>query len=257
MDAENQRQEPGIGDNKGPPPTLEERLSENSVSIRAEVEALAKRADAAPKAIQDDADNEVIGKIVVDARKLWTRVDGLRTEEKEPYLEGGRVIDTFFSVPKDRLTNIGKTLSARGDVYTKAKAEAARLRARQEAEEARREEERRLALAAKAEEAGRAKNAVEHEIKAETAAETARAHEHIERSSAADLTRVRTSTGGLASAKEPWVFEIEDYAKIPFEELRPYLKREDVEKAIRAGVRASLRKLEGVRIYQDTRAAYK
>ncbi len=59
------------------------------------------------------------------------------------------------------------------------------------------------------------------------------------------------------SAKAPWDFEITDYEKIPLDNLRPYFKRDDIEKALRFAVKQGARQIPGVRVFQNTKATFR
>ena len=72
--------------------------------------------------------------------------------------------------------------------------------------------------------------------------------------SAADLSRQRTASGALATAKTEWVFEITDYDAIPLDKLRSYIKRDAIEAAIRMAIKMGNRELPGVRIFEDVKA---
>ncbi len=156
-----------------------------------------------------------------------------------------------------RLGRIMDAFQAIGDAYAEEKAAKERAEAQARADKLRKEEEARQELARKAEEAGRAKTAVNHEAKAEIAALQAAEAEAIANAPAAELVRTQTDSGMTMSAKTPWDFEITDYDKIPLDNLRPYFKRDDVEKALRFAVRQGARQIPGVRVFAVTKATWK
>ncbi len=220
----------------------------------------------APKKIKNDADLDAVGKIVIATRALAKKVEDARVTAKEPFLTGGRDVEAFFAstfgqaVKKPltgRLGRIMETFQKIGDDYAAEKAAKERAEAQARADKLRKEEEARLELARKAEEAGRAKTSVNHQAKAEISALQAAEAEAVANAPAADLVRTETESGLTVSAKTPWDFEITDYDKIPLDNLRPYFKRDDVEKALRFAVRQGARQIPGVRVFQNTKATFR
>lgn len=239
------------------PPPLRQVLAENYASLAADVDAIAVRANDAPRAVTSDDDLGRVGDLVKDVRLVAKRVDAARVAEKEPHLTAGREIDAFFKGMAERLDRIGKTLESRATEYQRAKAAEERRRREEEARKAREEEERQREIAARAAEANRSASAAKAEHKAEVAGERAREAEAAAQAKAADLTRTRSETGTVATARTEWAFELIDATAIPLEPLRPYIPRADLEKAIRSFVRMGGRELAGVRIYEDVRASFR
>ncbi len=222
----------------------------------------------APKKIKNDADLDAVGKIVIATRALAKKVEDARVTAKEPFLTGGRDVETFFAstfgqaVKKPltgRLGRIMEAFQAIGDAYAEEKAAKERAEAQARADKLRKEEEARQELARKAEEAGRAKTAVNHEAKAEISALQAAEAEAVANAPAADLVRTETESGLTVSAKAPWIFEIieAEYDTIDLLKLRPYFSRDAVEKAIGFAVRQGLREISGVKISQKTKATWR
>ena len=183
----------------------------------------------------------------------------MRKMIKDPYLTAEREIDGFFKTNfKERLDRISKAFQDLADEHQRAKAAEARAAAIAEANRLRAEEEKRLELQRKAEEAGRAAHAAGHAAKADEATAKREEQEAIAASSAADLTRQRFDSGTLATAKTEWAFiEFTDFRKVPLDVLRPYLKREDVEKAIRTAVKMGIHQIDGCRIEETTKAVFR
>jgi hypothetical protein len=234
-----------------------ERLSEDQAQLRHDVEKIADRANVAPRKIATEDDLDVVGTLVKDARALFKKTDGIRTEVKAPHLEACRTVDTYFATLTDRLKRIGDTFQKLGDDYQRTIAAEAKRKAEATAREAREEQMRRDQAAAKAEEEGRLKHAAQHDAKAQDAAERAEQAEAVANSSAADLTRTRTASGTLATAKTEWAFEIVQFEAIPLDKLRSYIKRDAVEAAIRMAVEMGNRELPGVRIFEDVKASFR
>lgn len=245
-----------IGHNKAP---LAEILGERYAEAASKVEALAQRATAAPRKITSEQDLEVVGSIVKDAGELSRSIDKDRKREKEPHLQAGRDVDAFFGIFTARLDRIREVFQRAADDHARAKAEEIRRKAIEDARKARDEADRQAEIARRAEEANRPKSAEKHEAKAEAAIVIAEQAEAVASLGAADLTRQRLGSGMLSSAKTEMTFEVTGYAAIPLNDLRPYLKREHVEQAIRAFVKFHSDKtpLPGVRIFADVKATFR
>ena len=96
-----------------------------------------------------------------------------------------------------------------------------------------------------------------HEDRAEEAEENARRAEAAARAKSADLTRVRSASGAVATTRTSWAFDITDLDAIPLDKIRPYLARDAIEKALRTAVRFGARDIAGVRIFQDDKATFR
>jgi len=240
-------------------PPLLERLAADYAALSGCIDAIAARANGAPRKITTDADLDVVGAIVVDASALVRKAEAHRKDEKDEFLRSGRDVDAFFKNFIDRIDRIKQAFQAIADIYQREKVAEARRLAEEVARKARDEEERQREIARRADEANRAKTADKHGAKADEAAAIADEAEALAASSAADLTRTRTASGTLATAKTEWAFEITDYEVVPLDKLRPYLKRDAVESAIRALVKVHQDKspMTGVRIFQDIKASFR
>lgn len=245
---------PPPGHNK---PPLAEVLKDSTQALTADIEALAQRANTTPRKVVTQADLEKIGRLVLDARALNGRIETTRQTEKAPFLEGGRTVDGFFAILSERVERIASTFQAVADDFQRARIAEARRKAEEDAQKARDEQKRQADLAAKAAAANRPKTAEKHEARADAAAERATAVEFVSIAKPADIARTRTASGLLATAKGTWVFEITDYDGIALDKLRPYLKREHIEAAIRLAVRQGVREIGGVHIFQDTKADFR
>lgn len=239
------------------PPSLLEILREDNAELVSAVAALANRANAAPKVIATDEDLGAIGDVVKEARKVTKRLDESRKAAKDPHLTAGREIDAFFNGHAERLARVTKALEERATAFQRVKAAEERKRLEEEARRRREEEERQREIAARAAEDNRRAVAAKAEVKAEEAAIEASIAEAKQQASAADLTRTRSESGTVVSARTTWEFEILTLDEVPLEKLRPYLPRADVEKAIRTFVRQGHRDLAGVRIFQKETAAFR
>jgi hypothetical protein len=239
------------------PPSITEVLSEGYIDLAEKVEAIAAQANAAPKRIEDAADLDAVGKIVVEARKLRKIADNAHDKEKEPYLRGGQQVDNFFKRFSERLTRIEKVLNELGTDYQRRKADEARREAAAIAAKAREEEDRRRAAAAKAESEQRDRHAAEHNARAAEAQREAQRADQVAAAPAADLVRTRTDSGVLATAGTVWTYAIEDFDAIPLNELRYYIKKEVIDSAIKQAIRMGVRQMAGVRIFEDVSGRFR
>lgn len=253
---------PSIGHNNPPPDqpkTLKERLAEAYAPRIAEVEAIAARANNAPKKVKNDDDVDAVGVIVKDARALFKTVDGERKAEKEPFDQAAKDVQAFFATHLDRLTNVMKGLTDRATLYQQEKA-AEERRAREE--QARKQREREAEERRKAEEAeaaGKAAAAAKAADNADLAARRAAEAERKADVSDTDLVRTRGASGTLATSTSKKDVRIVDFAKVDLERLRPYLDREHVLKAARAWLRVTkgTETIPGLEVFDDVKATFR
>lgn len=241
---------PQIGDNRLPLVTAEQ-LTKDFAHVEAFIVEIEAEATKAPPVLEDDEDLAAVNALVPKLRAAAKRCDALREEQKRPHLEAGRVIDTFFKTLDGRLATLQRGLEARATQYLHKKAEAEAARRRAEEERLRRE------AAAKAQEAAEAARAGHTEQAAIAQAAAAEAQTRAEDAATpvkpAELARTQTAAG-TATLEQRWEFEIVDFDKVDLNALRPYFTRADLEKAIRAFVRAGRHELAGVHIFPTTNA---
>lgn len=233
---------PGLGHNL---PPLKERLAADYQSLIARANELGEAATRAPETIGDDETLGKVGDLVKLIAACIKAADAARVNEKEPFLVGGRQVDGFFKTVTDRLTATKRNLETRVGVYLRRKAEEERLR-RHEEECLKREEAERLAAQARTEtDLDRAVEAEQEALAAEKAADA----------TPAELARTRSADlGSVSTLRTSWEFEVVDWDAVPLDVLRPYIARADIEKAIRAFVRAGHRELKGVRVFETQTA---
>lgn len=239
-------------------PPIADRLALENTELLAEVERLAERSNAAPREIRTDADLDAVARLVTDARALGKRVDSQRVQDKEPFLTAGREVDTFFKAPIDRLARIGSAFQRIADDHARARAAEARRKAEEEAAKARAEAQRQREIAERAAEAERVKAASKAEDRAGNAEAKAEAADRIAAAPAADLVgQTTTASGVTATGKTVWSYEITNYDLIPLDLMRPYLKREHVDAAIKQFVKFhnNTKPMAGVRIFEEVRVA--
>lgn len=243
------------------PPPLKEILAENYAHFATEIEAIAERANAAPKTVRNDDDLDAVGVIVKDAKAMLKRVDGARKVEKEPFFQAGREVDGFFKAMTERLDRIASALEARATEYQRAKAAEARRKAEEEARKLREAEEAARRKAEEAAAAGRERTADKAEVKADTLAEKAAEAERMAEASAADLARTRGASGTLASAKTVLKVRIADLAAVQqsMGPLGPYMDSDAIQKAANNWLRFTkgAGSIPGLEVYEDVKATFR
>ncbi len=248
---------PDIGHNRPPSDAdiLRERLAERYAEIIARRDELLEAFGRAPETVDDDDTARRVADFVKQLTSAAKTADGVRVKEKEPHLQGGRLVDAFFKVVTDELGKAKKAMEARLTVYQRKVAEEERKRreeaervAREEAERARKEaEDRAAALTNEADLSA----AVEAEEAAERAAAAARLAERDAEAKAADLSRTRGDLGGVASLRTTWTFREMNRDRIDLEALRPHLAVDSIEKALRSYIKAGGRHIDGAVIFED------
>lgn len=251
------------------PPPLRERLqSDHEKMLAAVADIVAKAETLAASTVDDDEDATTFSDLIKEISKYDKRVEALRVDEKEPFLESGRVVDGFFKEQAGKLQKAQKELNKALTAYLNAKAAREReerlAREREErerAEQARREADEAMRKAQAAEAAQKTAERDALLDKALVADQQATIQEvkqlRAERDAEArpaELARTR-GTASLATLATSWEFEVEAFGEIPLDILRPHIPRAAIEQAIRSFVRAGGRELHGVRIYQESKAS--
>ena len=177
-------------------PPIADRLAVDHTDLLAQVDALAARANEAPRAIKNAEDQATVAHLVSDARALRSRVDKTRMAEKEPYLSGGRAVDGFFKAPIERTDRIGDAFQRIADEHARQVAAEARRKAEDEARKARDEAQRQREIAERATAAERQKAAAKAEDRAIMA--DAKAHEAERTATAPGASLVEKAVVGCA-----------------------------------------------------------
>lgn len=243
-----------IGDNR-PAIVTAESLAKDFPQIETAIAALEARGKEAPKVVEDDEDLAIINKLVVDLRTAGKRADEVRTDTKKPYLDAGRIVDGFFTAFGRRVDTLKAGLEQRATRYLQKKADEERRRQAEEEARLRQEQEQREAEAEKAAKAGDrvgAAVATEAAVTARSRADDASA---AQTAKPADLARTHTDAG-TATLEEVWTYQIEAFALIDLDALRPYFAQADVEKAIGrfVGINKDTKPLAGVKIIKSSKA---
>jgi hypothetical protein len=243
----------GPGHNRPPEPTLPERLAETYAAALTDLDALAATANKLPKEATTDEERDACAEGAADAATQRRALDAARIAEKAPFLKGEREVDGFFRDPLARADRIEKALTQRVTIYNRAKKKReddARAESERQAREEAAEKQR---LAEEAMAAGRTEDAMADLADAAKASDVA---DDIAQAPPIEPEPVRTATGVTITPATKWTFEITDLAKVDLEALRPFIKPDAIEAAIRAFVRINKggRQITGVRIFEDDTA---
>lgn len=244
-----------IGHNKPPEPTLLDHLAETYSLEIDRAEPIATLANNMPKKLVSADDKAAAGDIARDAADLAKALDKLREVEKAPFLKGGREVDGYFNPTVQRLDRISKGMLDRINTFNREE----RAKADRERAEAERQERERAAEARKVAEADAAAGRIDDamaEMKEAAAADAAADQIAAAPPPQREDLKTTTDAGTSIGTRLIWTFEINDYAKIDLNVLKPYIKRDDVEKLIRKHVAThqNALPLAGVHIFQDEQA---
>lgn len=245
-----------IGHNHPPEPTLRERIEETYSIQFAAIDGIASRANALPKEIATDADCGLVADVVSAASKMCKTLEALRKVEKEPFIRDGKVVDVTFNEGRIvRLDKIGEGLTSRISAFNRAKAAKAReeqaaieRKAREAAEQA------RLDAAMEAEGGNYA--AEQHHNEAAHKA-TAQAQEAAAPIKAAHVTRVVSDAGTKITTRTEVKARVIDWQAIDLNALRPFIKQDAVEAALRLHVKQYKKSvpIAGVEFFDDETAS--
>lgn len=206
-------------------------------------------------------DEETAGRVADFIKQISAAIklaDGERTRRKQPWLDGGRTVDGFFKTVTGPLDDAKKQIQGRLTAWQRARAEEERQRRMAEERAAREAAEKAARDAAEAAAKLESEDDLESAIAAEEAARIAR--ESAEKAAqdavakAADMHRARGDYGSTASLRTFWDFRDMDSATLDLEALRPYLAHDALEKAVRAAIRAGVREMRGVVIFENQKS---
>ena len=187
------------------------------------------------------------------------KLEALRVSEKAPFYDGVKTVDGFFkgmSTPlKQGYEDIGANLKKHLRRVEEEARRVAEEQARVERERERQEREVAERLARDASDEVALQLAVEAETRAQQAKADAVVAERAAKAKPAEFSRVRGDLGGVASLKQFWDFRVTARPHIDLEALRPYIKDEHIDQAIRGYVvvHKGDQPLPGVEIFQNTR----
>lgn len=233
----------GIGDNL--PPFIAGDYSE----LQARIDTLLGSFERAPQTIESDDIAEKITDLTKMLKEASRKAELARKQEKDPYLEGGKKVDSYFSAMAEPADKAAKDLEKRLGSYRTYKAEIERKRLLEEAAKAREIAEREAREAAQLEAAGMQDVADETMASAQKTEATAL---RLETASENDkqLGKVRGEYGKTVATKR-WVFEVDDYSKVDIMAVARYLDQASIDKAIRGFIANGGREIKGVSIYEQ------
>lgn len=194
----------------------------------------------------DDETAGRCGELVKQIRAATKVVEDAHKTTKEPYLAAGRAVDAAKNELVTPLDAAKRKVEAKQTQYLREQEaiRQAELRRQREAEEARRREEAEREAAARA-------------ARGEDEAAVAVAEASFSPPPAPEPERqiIRGDMGAAVSAKREWYAQVEDY-EIAFMAVSNNSKvREAIDTAVKAMVRAGVREIAGVRIWDDVKAS--
>src|SRR5262245_14489702 len=214
-------------------------LDRDYAAAEARTRELLDEARDLPKTVASDIDVERFAVVIRALRDHGQTIEAYRKAEKEPHLRGGQAVDGWFGNRADRLGTAMKLLHARVDDYQQEKLERARQQRLAEERKAREEAQRAEEAARRARsEARRQELEVEAKMAQQRAA-MAQARTEQAEESPADAVRQRFAGGAMATMAAAPTVQVTDWDAVPLERLRPYLRREEVLRAVRAWARAT------------------
>lgn len=243
----------GLGHNQ---PDLAVALREDHADLIRRRDELHDAVGRVPETIEDEETAGRVADFIKQIQAAIKNANAKRVDTKEPFLEGGRLVDGFFKGITDPLGVDKKAVEKPLTVYQQKKAAEEQRRRDEEALRARDEAERQAREAAEAAAALETEDQLDGAVAAEDAAkqaeEAARKAQREAAAKAADMSRNRGDHGGVASLRTYWTFEVEDIHEVDLETIRAHLPISAVEQAIRSYVKAGGRELRGVRIFEET-----
>ena len=262
-----------IGHNRPPPDAeqISDRLAEAHAEVVKRQAELLDALKRAPETVYGGNAGQVTD-FIKQIAAATKHINVARTVEKEPFLNGGRTVDTFFKRLADPLDKAKATLQDRLTIYERARGNEER-RVREEAARIEREEAQRLqAIADERERAAREVEraadtdaTLDHAIEADAAARQAAAAarqadadavvaERVAKAKAAQLHTTRGDYGSSSSLRTFWDFADLDRGALDLDALRLHIPLDGLEKAIRAYIKAGGREMRGVRIFKNTKS---
>ena len=245
---------PTAGHNQ--PPTDAEILSANLTEKHKELIARRDQLLGAEDRLPEITNAETEDKVATFVKMLTAfenTCDLERKEAKDPYLNGGRIVDAFF-----KATLVANVTALKGrcmklvTAYKTKVAEEERKRraeiARQEREAADKERREAEAKAKEAEKAGNVTAQVEAKAQETQAVARSEAAERLAETNVPSVTRGAVATSAL---RYKWVCKEFNRATVDLEALRHHLKADHIEAAIRAHIKAGNHTLGGATIVEE------
>lgn len=203
----------------------------SAAEIQERIDNVLGQAARLPAVIQDDETNAKAGDFVKILTTLINDAEAVRKAEKEPHLQAGKAVDAKWAEAVTPLEEIKKSLRSKQTAYMLAEEARKRAEAKAEAD--------RLAAEAKTD------ADIETAIAVEAVATTAKS---------TDLTRVTSTYGTTTTLATKWTFKDIDRTSLDINALSPYFTPDAIEKALRAAIKAGVRTIKGVTIYEEKSA---
>lgn len=246
--------EPGLGHNNPPTPTLAEAWRDRIALDPAFVALKASLADAAAKAkavtvVDDDDDYKNAADAIALSTKVFKAASTMRVAEKEPFLTAERMVDGVFGSIVEDMVEATKVVRAAGDRYTQEKVARERAILEENARKAREAEDKARHEAETAKRNVAAKEAV-----SQVATQTAIMAEQAAAVKPAEIARVRSESGSMATARTETKITV-DRDTLDLDKLRPYIALDALEKAAKAAHKAGLKNIAGVTVSEVPKMA--
>lgn len=228
-----------------------------------EIEPLTRRRDEllgscqrVPAVIDDEATSGKIADLIKLIAACTKNAEADRVSRKEPFLEGGRIVDGLYRQITEPLTKSKADVERRLTLWQREQADKERRRREEEARRQAEEAERARRVATEAEAKLRNERELEAAVAAHEAAKQAEAAAIAARRAAearpAELSRERSNLGAVSSLRRFWDFSDLDRDMLALEPLRQHLPMDALEKAVRSYIKAGGRELRGVTIFENT-----
>lgn len=252
-----------IGHNSGDLPTV---MATRYTELTKRRDQLLSSMARVPVVIESDEVQKKVSDLAVMIAECIKQSEAAREAEKAPFLEGGRAVDGFFTgTIKEPLDEARKKLLRLGGEYLRKKKEDELAARQKEIDEAAERSRAALEAAESLEKKGHA--ALSEKLLNEAAASevTALAGEReLQKATAGDLVRTRSSMGALSTLKESWVCQSYLRDVVDLEKLRPHLGDDAIRKAIASWIKANKSaleadevKLNGATIVKQADAVYR
>ncbi len=238
-----------IGHNNPPSESeiLEQRLEDNYQKLHDEYGRLSKKD--IPEVVNNEEEAQPVTDYIKAVKSLKKSVTEAHKKEKAPFLEAGRIADTWKKNYEIKIENLAAKAEKPLQVFLVKKQEEERQRQLDIARKAR-EDAERLAEQAREHEAEGINDTAEDLMDAAMQSE---GKAQAIQSSALDVKgRVRSSMGASASQKITWTGEIESVAAIDLNALKEYFTEDHIQTAINKAVRDGKRQIVGVKIHKKT-----
>lgn len=236
---------------------IRENLDEKYRDLVTRAKALLRGVADLPLTISDEPQAKHLTDAKAQLTSFAKTIEDYRRQEKQPYLDGSRAVDGWFGGAAEEVSRAVAKLRDLLGAYQRRKEEAERKRRLEDAERLRAEAEIRERAAREKEAAMRDAEGLADALAAQGHADKAKAEAaaaaRAAEAPAAELARVRGDYGGVAAFRTAWSFRVVDMAALDLETLRPFLKPEHVEQAVRAFVRGGGRVLRGCEIFEERR----